>query len=115
MSKSLALKPRVSEKTYALSEERNTYVFVVPKGVSKQLIANAVAEQYEVGVTAVRISASPGKSQRTYKRGGRVTHRGQRSDIRKAFVTLREGDKLPVFASVEDGADAKPEKKKEKK
>ena len=111
MSKSLTLKPRVSEKTYALSEEHNTYVFEVPKGASKQLVANAVTAQYEVGVVNVRISATPGKTQRTYRRGGRVTHDGQRSSLRKAFVTLKEGDKLPIFAAVEDN-DAKPEKDK---
>ena len=112
MSESLTLKPRVSEKTYALSESTNTYVFEVPKGASKQLVADAVAAQYEVGVTNVRISATPGKTQRTYRRGGRISHSGQRSSIRKAFVTLKEGDKLPIFASVEDSADAKPDKEK---
>lgn len=111
MSKSLALKPRVSEKTYALSEQRNTYVFEVPKGVSKQLIADAVAAQYEVGVTNVRISATPGKTQRTYRRGGRVSYTGQRSGIRKAYVTLKEGDKLPIFAAVEEAADNAQETK----
>ena len=115
MSKSLTLKPRVSEKTYGLSEERNTYVFEVPSGSSKQLIAKAVAEQYEVGVTGVRIAATPGKTQRTYRRGGRVVNRGQRSGLRKAYVTLKEGDKLPIFAAVEDDNDGKPEAKKEKK
>lgn len=115
MSQSLALKPRVSEKTYALSEERNVYVFVVPKGASKQLVAQAVAGQYKVGVTDVRISASPGKTRRTYRRGGRASHSGQRSGVRKAYVTLKEGDKLPIFAAVEDSTDAKPAKIKEKK
>ena len=110
MSKSLTLKPRVSEKTYALSEESNTYVFEVPKGASKQLVGNAVAAQYEVTVTNVRVSATPGKSQRTYRRGGRVTHTGQRSGIRKAFVTLKEGDKLPIFASVEESETPKEKK-----
>jgi large subunit ribosomal protein L23 len=109
--KSMTLKPRVSEKTYALSEQGNTYVFEVPKTVSKQFIGDAVAAQYEVGVVSVRISATPGKTQRTYKRGGRISHNGQRSSVRKAFVTLKEGDKLPVFASVEDSDNPNKESK----
>ncbi len=110
MSKSLALKPRVSEKTYALSEQRNTYVFVVPKGASKQIVADAVARQYEVGVVGVRIAAHPAKSRRTYRRGGRVQLRGERSGLRKAYVTLKEGDKLPIFAAVEESETPKEKK-----
>jgi large subunit ribosomal protein L23 len=110
MSKEVALKPRVSEKTYALSEERNTYVFEVPSRISKHEIAKAVTSQYEVGVTSVRMASLPGKNLRSYRRKGRVTHRGFKSGIRKAYVTLKEGDKLPIFAAVEEPN--KPEDKK---
>src|SRR2546421_22041 len=99
MSKTMVLKPRVSEKTYALSEERNAYVFEVPAATSKHEVAKAVAAQYEVGVVNVRMASVPGKKLRSYRRRGRVTHRGFRSGIRKAYVTLKEGDKLPIFAA----------------
>jgi ribosomal protein L23 len=98
----MVIKPKVSEKTYALSEERNTYVFEIPAGATKQSIAKAVAAQYEVGVTDVRLAAVPGKELRTFRRRGRVTHKGRRSGLRKAYVTLKEGDKLPIFAAVEE-------------
>ena len=102
MSKSMVIKPKVSEKTYTLSEERGTYVFEVPKGIGKSEVAKAVAAQYAVGVVRVRIASTPGKSLRSYRRRGRVTHSGFRSGIRKAYVTLKEGDKLPIFAAVEE-------------
>jgi ribosomal protein L23 len=101
MSKAMVLKPKVSEKTYMLSEELNTYVFEVPKETSKLEIARAVAAQYEVGVTKVRVASIQGKSLKTYRRKGRVSHKGFRSGVRKAFVTLKKGDKLPIFAAVE--------------
>lgn len=107
MSKILALKPRLSEKTYALSEERNTYVFEVPSDINRHEVAKAVGLQYEVTVESVRIAAQPAHTKKTYRRGGRVVHRGRTSPIRKAYVRLKEGDKLPIFAAIEE---PKPDK-----
>jgi large subunit ribosomal protein L23 len=100
--KLLALKPRVSEKGYALSERINTYIFDVPSSANKFDIAKAVASQFEVGVTNVRLASVPGKAVRSYRNRGRKSITGQRSDVRKAYVTLKEGDKLPIFAAVEE-------------
>ena len=102
MSNMVILKPRLSEKAYSLSEKLNTYIFDVPKSASKSSIASAVAAQYEVTVDAVRVATVRGKKQRTYRRGGRKVLRGQRSDIRKAYVTLKEGDVLPLFAATDE-------------
>jgi len=108
--KYLALKPRISEKAYAQSEAANVYIFDVPPVANKFDIAKAVAEQYSVGVTSVKIASVPGKSVRAYRQRGRRSINGKRSDIRKAYVTLKEGDKLPIFAAVEN-----PEAPKETK
>jgi large subunit ribosomal protein L23 len=108
--KSLILKPRLSEKSYALSEQLNTYIFDVPAGFNKQAVADAVKSSFEVNVKAVRIANVKGKNQRSYRRGGRLVHRSVRSNIRKAYVTLQEGQKLPIFAAVE-AAEKKEEKK----
>lgn len=110
MTKLLTLNPRLSEKAYGLSEQRNTYIFDVDSSANKFDIANAVAIQYEVGVKKVRMAGVPGKSKRTYRQRGRKSLQGQRSGIRKAYVTLNEGDKLPIFAAVEEPK--KPEEKK---
>jgi large subunit ribosomal protein L23 len=99
--KLLTLKPRVSEKSYALSELVNTYVFDVPAEFNKFDIAKAVTSQFEVKVVNVRISNVAGKPKRTVRRG-RVSGSSKRTDIRKAYVTLAEGEKLPIFAAVEE-------------
>lgn len=111
MSKIVALKPRQSEKTYALSESANTYVFDVPRELNKLTIASAVAGQFGVKVTNVRIASVPGKVKRSYRKRGRNVST-QRNNIRKAYVTLAEGDKLPIFQAVEE--EVKVEKKAEK-
>jgi large subunit ribosomal protein L23 len=109
--KSLILKPRLSEKSYTLSQQTNTYVFDVPNGFNRFQVADAVRDNFEVKVKSVRMAAVKGKSQKSYRRQGRVVHRGQRSNIRKAYVTLAEGDKLPIFAASEE-AGSKPEENK---
>lgn len=112
MHKTIALKPRLSEKSYALSEERNTYAFVIPAAVSRLDIAKAVAAQYDVTVESVRIAAQPSKNKRTYRRGGRVVLSGRTAPFRKAYVRLKEGDKLPIFAASDE--DSKKPKKEAK-
>lgn len=110
MTKILALNPRLSEKAYGLSELRNTYIFDVETGANKFDISRAVTAQYEVGVLKIRIASVPGKTKRAYRKGGRKSIEGTRTGIRKAYVTLKEGDKLPLFAAVEE-AEAPKEKK----
>ncbi len=99
MDKQLVLKPRLSEKSYGLSLTGNTYVFEVPSDANKHTVARGVAAQFEVTVTEVNIVNAKGKPKRTVRKGGRPTT-GKRSDIKKAYVTLKQGDTLPFFDAV---------------
>lgn len=108
MSKIVTLIPRLSEKAYAASQTRNTYVFDVPEDANKHTIARAVSAQFDVTVTGVNIANINGKAKRTVRKGGRAIS-GRQSDIKKAYVTLKAGDSLPLFAAVEE-AEAKSEK-----
>lgn len=103
MSKSVILKPRMSEKAYGLSQARNTYVFDVPADANKHTVARAVAAQYEVAVVSVNITNVKGKAKRTVRKTGRAAM-GRQNDIRKAYVTLKAGDSLPIFAAIEEEA-----------
>jgi large subunit ribosomal protein L23 len=116
MDKTMLLKPRVSEKSYALSQLRNTYVFDVPGTANRTEVADAVTAQFGVTVITVNILNVKGKVKRTIRKGGRPVM-GKRADTKKAYVTLKAGDELPIFAAVEDKApaDSKPEQKKGKK
>lgn len=101
MDKSLALKPRMSEKTYGLSQERNVYTFIVPMGTSKPQVAKAVAAQFGVGVVSTNMVTSKGKAKRTVRKRGRVSQ-GTQGTTKKAYVRLKAGDSLPIFAAVEE-------------
>lgn len=116
MDKFMTLKPRLSEKTYALSQLRNTYVFDVPTDANKLEIANAVEAQFKVTVMTVNVANVKGKVKRTVRKGGRPVA-GRRANGRKAYVTLKAGDSLPVFAAVEEAnatVEEKPAKKEKK-
>lgn len=115
MDKFMTLKPRISEKTYMLSQARRTYVVEVPGDANKDTVAKAVTAQFGVTVETVNIIVAKGKTKRTVRKGGRPTM-GKRSDVKKAYVTLKEGDKLPFFAEPEEEkkADKKAAKKAKK-
>jgi len=115
MSKTLLLKPRLSEKTYALSTNR-VYVFDVPKDANKHEVARAVADQFEVKVVNVRMANVGGKTKRAISLSGKRLFQGsdgKQNDKRKAYVTLAEGNSLPFFAAVEE-AEEKQEATQEK-
>jgi large subunit ribosomal protein L23 len=101
--KTITLRPRLSEKTYALSEKR-VYVIEVPKGINKHGVIRAVEAQFEVKVAKINMTNIPGKPKRVASLTGKRYHNseGKRQDIRKAYVTLSEGHSLPFFAAVEE-------------
>jgi large subunit ribosomal protein L23 len=104
MSKTLVLRPRLSEQTYAQAQQNRVYVFDVPTGVNKHTVARAVTAQYEVAVEAVNIANVKGKPKRTVSLTGRRRgpNDGSRRDTKKAYVKLVAGASLPVFAAIEE-------------
>jgi large subunit ribosomal protein L23 len=102
MSKTLMLKPRLSEKTYTLSESR-VYVVDVPASANKFTVKEAVEAQFEVKVDKVRIFNVKGKRKRVMSLTGKrySNMNGKRSNVKKAYVTLAENNSLPFFAAIE--------------
>ncbi len=104
MSKLLLLKPRQSEKTYALSQTQNVFVFDVPLNTNKIEVKKAVETQFSVSVTDVKMLINKGKMARSIRIGAktRASVSGRRKDIKKAYVTLAEGNSIPVFAAIDE-------------
>lgn len=110
MSLTMTLKPRLSEKAYNQSQSSNVYVFQVPEDANKLTVAQAVEAQFGVKVLTVNIMITKGKIKQSYrKRGGKVA--GSRNDVKKAYVTVKQGDSIPVFAAEEDQKPASKAKK----
>lgn len=108
MYKQIALKPRLSEKSFAQSQQ-HVYVFAVPGDANKHTVARAVEIQFDVTVKEVNILNLKGKAKRTVSQKGRRQLSGSTSDTKKAYVTLAEGNSLPIFAAEEE-AEVKQEK-----
>ena len=87
--------PLISEKSTINAEANNTIVFKVAKGATKAEIKAAVEKLFEVEVTGVRSLVVKGKKKRTGMRFG------QRSDWKKAYVTLKEGSELDFVGGAE--------------
>ncbi len=116
MSKATVLRPRMSEKTYGLSQANNVFVFDVPMTVNKVQVKEAVQAQFEVTVENVRIIIVKGKRKASVRKRARGVM-GKRADYKKAYVSLKEGDSIPIFAAIEeaDAAEKKAEEKAAKK
>lgn len=109
--KTMPLKPRMSEKAYAVSLAENTYVFEVPKTANKATVTAAVTAQFDVTVEDVRLAIVKGKIKRAYKRRARPID-GKRTDVKKAYVRLKAGDSIAIFEAPEE---VKAEKTDDKK
>jgi large subunit ribosomal protein L23 len=83
------LAPVITEKATLLSEQ-NKVVFRVADDASKDEIAAAVEELFKVKVTKVNTLVTKGKTKRFRGRPGR------RSDVKKAIVTLAEGQSIDI-------------------
>ncbi|MEX0919908.1 MAG: 50S ribosomal protein L23 [Candidatus Saccharimonadales bacterium] len=97
----MILRPTISEKAIILADEENTYAFYVPKDATKISIAKAVSDRYDVEVETVRTKIHKGKSKRTLVQRGRKFVNGDRSDLKQAYVRVKEGDSIKLFEGSE--------------
>jgi len=91
-ARDVIVKPVVSEKSYALLEE-NVYTFEVAKSASKPEIRDAVESIFDVTVLKVNTLNRDGKR----KRNRRTPTFGKRPDVKRAYITLAEGDSIELF------------------
>jgi large subunit ribosomal protein L23 len=89
----IVLAPHITEKTTLLSEN-NAVVFKVAGTASKPEIKQAVEALFGVTVTGVNTMVTKGKTKKwkgtPYKR----------SDVKKAIVTLKDGDSIDITGGI---------------
>ena len=81
-------RPVITEKGLTMKENEKTLCFEVSNRASKTQIKEAIERIFKVKVQHVRTMNVPGKE----RRRGRST--GYRPDWKKAYVTLRDGEKM---------------------
>lgn len=104
--------PRATEKAY-VAQTKNQYIFFVPMSASKQEIAKQIGAAFKVTVIDVRVATRKGKQTKYSK--GKHAYPGltYRRDHKVAYITLKDGDKIPVFEEVKE--ETKDDKKADKK
>ncbi|GLS44883.1 50S ribosomal protein L23 [Methylobacterium brachythecii] len=85
----IIVSPVITEKATNLTEQNKVVFRVAPKATKPQ-IKEAVEKLFDVKVTGVNTLVTKGKKK--FFRG----QRGQRSDVKKAIITLAEGDTIDV-------------------
>jgi large subunit ribosomal protein L23 len=88
------LAPLITEKGTAVGEKANQVIFRVRPAASKDAIREVVERMFKVTVLQVRTLRVLGKK----RRRGRIV--GSRPDWKKAYVTLKEGDRIEFFEGV---------------
>ena len=87
-------RPLVTEKGVDKKDNERTLVFEVASGANKTQVKQAVEKLFKVKVDEVRTANFEGKM----RRRGRFM--GYRSDWKKAYVKLKDGQKTPDFAEI---------------
>ncbi len=85
------LGPVVSEKSFDLIEDFNTYSFLVDPRANKTEIRQSVEAVFDVRVVSVNTYNRRGKMKRTRRT------LGKRKDTKRALVTLAEGESIDLF------------------
>jgi large subunit ribosomal protein L23 len=93
-ARDIIIRPIVSEKSYA-SYDENVYTFEVAPGANKIQIKHAIEEIFGVKVTNVNTLTRRGKRKQNRKTGTW----GQRSNQKRAIVSLADGDRIEIFGS----------------
>ena len=87
-------RPLQTEKGNALNEQQNIYLFEVARAANKLEIRAAVEKLFGVKVATVRTVTTHGKIVR------KGTTQSRRPNMKKAYVTLKEGEKIALFEGV---------------
>jgi len=87
------LAPRVTEKSTRVGEESNQYIFRVVQDAKKSEVRSAVEMLFDVSVESVRIVNVKGKNKSFRMRPGK------RSDWKKAYVRVQEGQVIDFLGA----------------
>jgi large subunit ribosomal protein L23 len=90
----IIIRPLVTEKGVDKKDNERTLCFEVARDANKTQVKAAVEKLFKVKVAEVRTATFDGK----LRRRGKFS--GYRSEWKKAYVKLREGQKVPEFAEI---------------
>jgi len=84
----IILRPVITEKSTIMKEQNREICFEVHPGANKLEIKEAVEHLFNVKIESVRVLKQHGKMRRVGRNQGRT------KDWKKAYVKLKEGEKM---------------------
>lgn len=90
----ILIRPLVTEKGVDKKDNERTLCFEVSRDANKTQVKAAVEKLFKVKVAEVRTATFDGKLRRRGK------FAGYRAEWKKAYVKLKEGQKVPEFAEI---------------
>ncbi|MEO0231099.1 MAG: 50S ribosomal protein L23 [candidate division WOR-3 bacterium] len=91
-SQDIIIEPILTEKSVHLRDKFNQYIFKVAKDATKPQIKKAIEELFKVKVLEVKVVNVKPKRRRI-----RTRRYGYTSSWKKAYVKLKEGDRIRIF------------------
>ncbi len=92
------IKPVITEKMTAVSENMNRFGFIVKRDANKIEIKNAIESLYGVNVSKVWTMRYSGKAKSKFTKKGLV--QGSTPDYKKATVALAEGETIDLYSNI---------------
>lgn len=92
------IKPVLSEKVNAQSENENRYTFIVNRKANKLEIKKAVEEFYGITLKNVNTHTLPSKRKQRFTTSGLLV--GRKPARKKAVVTVADGDTIDLYSNI---------------
>jgi large subunit ribosomal protein L23 len=90
-TESVVISPLVTEKGTVVAEKSNQVVFRIRPNAGKAQIRDVIEDLFKVTVVKIRTANFLGKQ----RRRGRTL--GRRPNWKKAYITLKKGDRIEIF------------------
>ena len=92
------IKPLVTEKMTGITDKFNRFGFIVRPEANKLVIKKEIEALYNVTVVDVNTMNYAGKNKSRYTKAGLV--KGRTNAVKKAIVTLKEGDTIDFYSNI---------------
>ncbi|NEN23450.1 50S ribosomal protein L23 [Cryomorpha ignava] len=94
----IVIKPIITEKMTATTEDMNRYGFIVKNDANKIQIKDAVEKLYGVNVEKVWTMRYAGKSKSRFTKTGLIT--GKSGAYKKAMISIADGETIDLYSNI---------------
>ncbi len=94
----ILIRPIITEKATAASEDFNCYVFEVDKRANKVQIKKAIESFYGVNIDSVRTMIVAAKKSMRQTKAGMIE--GKKKSYKKAIVQVRSGEVIDLYSNI---------------